>query len=74
LEGTLSNLLEEKRHLEEKMTMLNDNVSRLEELTKECDQLRSTLVKCGILITSQFLIKFFFRNLRKLVSALRRNA
>nr|XP_016945231.1 kinesin-like protein KIN-7O isoform X2 [Drosophila suzukii] len=43
LEGTLSNLLEEKRHLEEKMTMLNDNVSRLEELTKECDQLRSTL-------------------------------
>jgi len=74
LEGTLSNLLEEKRHLEEKMTMLNDNVSRLEELTKECDQLRSTLVKCGILITSQFLITFFFRNLRKLVSALRRNA
>ncbi|XP_016945231.3 uncharacterized protein cmet isoform X2 [Drosophila suzukii] len=43
LEGTLSNLLEEKRHLEEKMTMLNDSVIRLEELTKECDQLRSTL-------------------------------
>jgi len=60
LEGTLSNLLEEKRHLEEKMTMLNDNVSKLEELTKECDQLRSTLVKFGILIISQFLIKFFF--------------
>ncbi|XP_070067670.1 uncharacterized protein cmet isoform X2 [Drosophila takahashii] len=43
LEGTISNLQEDKRNLEEKLSKLNHNVNQLEELRKESEQLRSTL-------------------------------
>ncbi|XP_016964240.1 uncharacterized protein LOC108034016 isoform X2 [Drosophila biarmipes] len=43
LNGTISILLEEKVRLEEKLTKLSGSVSKLEELTAECEQLRSTV-------------------------------
>uniref|UniRef100_A0A6P4ELU2 Centromere-associated protein E isoform X2 n=1 Tax=Drosophila rhopaloa TaxID=1041015 RepID=A0A6P4ELU2_DRORH len=43
LDGTISNLLEEKRGLEEKCCAFDDIVSKLEGLTKECEKLRLTL-------------------------------
>ncbi|XP_052852077.1 uncharacterized protein LOC128262076 isoform X2 [Drosophila gunungcola] len=42
-DGTISSLLEEKRCLEEKLCTFNDILSKHEELTKECEKLKSTL-------------------------------
>ncbi|XP_026834874.1 kinesin-like protein KIN-7O isoform X2 [Drosophila erecta] len=43
LNSNVFNLNEQKRKLEEKLRMPNDNGSKLQELIKECEQLRSTL-------------------------------
>ncbi|XP_017110307.1 kinesin-like protein KIN-7O isoform X2 [Drosophila elegans] len=42
-DGTISSLLEDKRGLEKKLCTFNDILSKHEEFTKECENLRSTL-------------------------------